>query len=166
MPLKRFTNSGRNPLPPRSGSWFFNCETICSIIFLGNSPLSGSPLRKIICEAIFEVRMIIVFLKFTTSPRASATSPSSNTERSVSQMPGNPFSHSSNSNTEYGCFFTNSVISPPASRSLLSPGGEPIRRATDDGACNSPQSKRFIAPSSPNITSAIALTNSVLCVTT
>ena len=58
---------------------------------------------------MFDVMMMIVFLKFTRVPRPSVRWPSSNTCSRMLKMSGCAFSISSSSTTEYGFRFTFSV---------------------------------------------------------
>ena len=58
---------------------------------------------------MFDVMMMMVFLKFTRFPRPSVRWPSSNTCSRMLKMSGCAFSISSSSTTEYGLRFTFSV---------------------------------------------------------
>src|SRR5216684_4310916 len=65
---------------------------------------------------MFDVMMMMVFLKFTRLPRPSVRWPSSNTCSRMLKMSGCALSISSSSTTEYGFRFTFSVSWPPSSR--------------------------------------------------
>ena len=110
---------------------------------------------------MFDVMMMIVFLKFTRLPRPSVRWPSSNTCSRMLKMSGCAFSISSSSTTEYGFRFTFSVSWPPSSWPTY-PGGEPISFETECFSMYSDMSKRISAWSLPNRKLASARASSVL----
>ena len=110
---------------------------------------------------MFEVMMMIVFLKLTTRPLLSVNRPSSNTCNRILNTSGCAFSISSNNTTEYGLRRMASVNCPPSSYPTY-PGGAPTKRETLCFSWYSLMSIRVIIVSSSNRNSASALANSVL----
>jgi hypothetical protein len=64
---------------------------------------------------MFEVMMMMVFLKSTVLPKPSVSWPSSKTCKRMLKTSGCAFSISSSSTTEYGARLTRSVSCPPSS---------------------------------------------------
>ena len=110
---------------------------------------------------MFDVMMMIVFLKLTRLPRPSVRWPSSNTCSRMLNRSGCAFSISSSSTTEYGLRFTFSVSWPPSSWPTY-PGGEPISLVTECFSMYSDMSKRISAWSLPKRKFASARASSVL----
>ena len=110
---------------------------------------------------IFDVMIMIVFLKSTVLPSASVRIPSSKTCNRMLKMSGCAFSISSNNKTEYGERFTRSVNCPPSSWPTY-PGGEPISFETECFSISSDMSKRIIERWLPNKNSARHRATSVL----
>ena len=99
----RFRNSGRKCC----FSLFITVSRISSVISPPPSAISTPP--------IFDVIMMIVFLKSTVLPCESVIRPSSNTCNNTLNTSGCAFSTSSNKTTEYGFLRTASVSCPPSS---------------------------------------------------
>jgi len=110
---------------------------------------------------IFEVIIIIVFLKSIVLPCPSVNLPSSNICKRVLNTSGCAFSISSNNTTEYGFLLTISVSCPPSSYPTY-PGGAPINLLTSNFSIYSDMSNLINEFSDPNITSARDLASSVL----
>ena len=105
--------------------------------------------------------MITVLRKSTVRPWPSVSRPSSSTCSSTLNTSGCAFSTSSSSTTRRaGGAPPRSGSRPPRSRH--SPGGAPIRRATECFSMNSDMSMRTMASSVSNRNSASALHSSVL----
>mmetsp|Transcript_4747 Transcript_4747/g.11422 ORF Transcript_4747/g.11422 Transcript_4747/m.11422 type:complete len:201 (+) Transcript_4747:666-1268(+) len=118
--------------------------------FLISASESGSSLlerSRMLCDPMFEVKMMMVFLKLTVRPCPSVIRPSSNTWRRTLKTSGCAFSISSKSTTEYGRRRTASDSCPPSSYPTY-PGGAPSRREIDCFSMYSDMSMRTICDSS------------------
>ena len=129
----------------------FRC--VCLSISFSSSLNPNELIFFISLVPIFDVIMIIVFLKSTFLPRLSVSKPSSSTCRRILKISGCAFSISSKSTTEYGFLLTFSVSCPPSSYPTY-PGGAPTNLERENFSIyslisiltsESSESKRYLA---------------------
>ena len=97
---------------------------------------------------IFDVMMMMIFLKSISLPLASLSCPSSRICNRIFNTSVAAFSTSSNKSTQYGFLLIASVRFPPSSYHTY-PAGEPINLDTEYFSMNSDISILIIAVSSP-----------------
>ena len=138
----RLRNSGRKKSLSVSITLSFACPySASSSLSILNPKLD---IRSMCSAPMFEVMMMIVFLKFTLRPLASVRCPESSTWSRMLKTSGCAFSISSRRITAYGRRRIRSVIEPPSSWPTY-PGGEPMIFETECFSMNSDISTRTSA---------------------